>query len=389
MNCHRLMAPLSIVLASLITSSALAYPVDPAKVPVALPADPLAGRDFTLAYDSDNPRIIYYAPKAGRTATMNGMPLVGFAVLPNGEGYLNAQFEFGVFGTDRVRLLSAIRGAGKTAVIFPFRRTKVIPLTPGIDPETGEEICEEIEDLATGEVYEECSGTLYKQLLFSSKGPSLGEFIAVTAVLKPLGAAVYQTFLRSGNALQLVLDAEYNAAGTAFEATVRVSYDKLLETFRSHESWNGLIAHSEVERIFQREMLCPGRRPEQCGVWVEYRDLRTGQVLTSATFDPDSTADQRALVQAADRLALQLREQMLTPISSSLSPLDTSTPFLYKINTQFERQQRGMNASFTFRSPSNVVIKTTTFPVSLGCVVISDEGDVSRLLTGDCAHYWL
>ena len=54
---------------------------------------------------------------------------------------------------------------------------------------------ERLDDPATGETYEECSGTMYKQLLFSQKGPSLGEHVAVTAVLKPMGAAVYKQFL--------------------------------------------------------------------------------------------------------------------------------------------------------------------------------------------------
>ena len=92
---------LGVVAGSLLSSSALAYPVDPAKQAVNLAQFPDAARDFTLAYDTANKNIVYYAPKGGRTAALNGMPLVGFAILPNGEGYLNAQLEFGGFACDR------------------------------------------------------------------------------------------------------------------------------------------------------------------------------------------------------------------------------------------------------------------------------------------------
>lgn len=377
------------VAASLAASSALAYPIDPAKVPVDLPQDPTAARDFILARDTNNANIVYYAPKTGRTASLNGMPLVGYAVLPTGEGYLNAQLEFGVFGADRQRLLGAIRAAGKTPVVFPYRRTKIVPLTPGIDPETGEEICEEVEDPATGEVMEECSGRLYKQLVFSSKGPSLGEYLAVTAILKPLGAVVFSQLMRQGNALQLNLEGEYFAAGTAFEAIVRVSYDKLFENFRTYASFHGFLCTDiQVETFFQNETTCAGRAPEECGVWIEFKDLTTGQVTNTATIDPDNAEQQTKVLQAAERLADRLRDEMLAPISAALGPLDRSRPYGFKLDAKYERQKKGLNATFSFKSPQGVNVKETVVPVSFGCVLLSDDGDISRNLNGDCALYW-
>src|ERR1041384_6776242 len=174
---NHLIASFLIASSALVAHTASAFPVDPHKVPVDLQQDPTATQ-FTLAWDDLNQNVVYYAPKVGRVATLNGTPLVGFAVLPStGEGFLNAQIRFGVFGADRNALLGRIQGAGKTPVAWPFRRTKVIPLTPGIDPATGQELCEEFVDPVTGETGRDCSSQIFKQIVFSNTGPSLGENI--------------------------------------------------------------------------------------------------------------------------------------------------------------------------------------------------------------------
>ena len=383
-------AAIGLVASSLLGSpTALAYPVDPAKQAVNLPQAPDAARDFTLAYDTANKNIVYYAPKTGRTAALNGMPLVGFTVLPNGTGYLNAQLEFGVFGADRQKVIQAIQAAGKTPVIFPYRRTKIVPATPGIDPTTGQEICEETVDPSTGETVKECSGQIYKQLVFSTKGPSLGEFLGITAILKDTGAAVYGNLLRQGSAMQVNLEAEYYAAGTAFEATVTVKYDKLFENFRTYASFHGFLCTDiQVETFFEKETLCQGRRPEECGVWITFRDLVTGEQIETATIDPDNKEAQEKVLQAAERLADRLRDEMLAPIAAQLGPLDKSRPTGFKLDAKYERQQKGKNATFSFKSPNGVNVKETVLPIALGCVKLSPEGDISRNLNGDCAGYW-
>lgn len=369
---------------------AFAYPVDPAKVGVELPPEQASlVADFVLAYDSENPAIIYYAPKLGRTATLNGMPLIGFTTLPNGEGMLNAQLQYGVFGADSTRLLGAIRAAGKSPVLFPFRRTKIVPLTPGIDPATGKEICTTEEDLATGQMVTECSGTMYKELLFATKGPSLGENIAVTASLKPMGAAVYKAFLKQGNALQLNLEAEYYAAGTAFSATVKVSYEKLYTSLHTYASVKaGRWVDAQVEQFFRSETLCAGRRPEDCGVWIEFKDLTTGKTCNTATLDPDNLEQQKAVLQAAERLRQSLQDKIFTPIAPVLGPVDKSRSTIFKLDAKFEQQVQKMNATFTFTSPRGVNVGTTTLPASIGCTLIADDGAVSRFNGGDCPLYW-
>jgi hypothetical protein len=314
----------------------------------------------------------------------------GFSTsLSHNEGFFNAQLQFGVFGADRQPLLAAIAAAGKSAVIFPYRRTKVIPLVPGIDPETGQEFCEIIDDPSTGETYEECSGTIYKELLFSQKGPSLGENIAITGSLNPMGTAIYRTLLGQGNALQVLLEAEYYAAGVAFEAVVTVSYDKLFENFRTYSSFHGFLCTDiQVETFFKNETTCVDRDPSECGVFITYRNLITGQTVGTGEIDPDDEETQRNVVQAAERLALRLRDEMLTPVSQALGPLDKSRPVGFKLDAKYERQKKGLNATFTFRSPNSVNVKTTTLPVSMGCVEMDDNGRINRILNGDCALYW-
>jgi hypothetical protein len=393
MDSKRTIATVALALLGVASARhAFAYPLDPAKVPVNIGQDPSSSKVFVLAYDTDNHNIVYYAPKTGRTASLNGMPLISYAnfIAPDGlKGYLNAQMEFGVFGAEKDKLFAAIRRAGKTPVPFPYHRTTIIPLTPGIDPATGRPICVQEEDPATGEMVEECDPTLFDQLVYSTNGPSLGENLAVTALLNSMGAAVFGTLLRGGNAFQMNVNAEYYAAGSAFTATVRVDYDRMFESFHAVAGFNGFFTSAQAEGIWRREGLCLGRSPDQCGIFVTYRDASTGQVISTPTIDPDNAVQQNMVFQAIQRLVDRLQQDMLTPISTALKPLDTSQPaFGFKVNAQYEHLQRGVKATFNFASPRGVNVATTVFPVALGCVLIDQVGNVSRNLAGDCAGYW-
>lgn len=380
---------LAMALATLLAARvADAYPVSPSKAPVTVIQDPQLLSTFTLAYDSANPNIIYYAPKGGRTATMNGMPLIGYALLPTGEGILNAQMEYGVFGSDKQRLFAAIRAAGKVPVPWPFRKTKVIPMTPGINPETGREFCERYEDPATGETVEECSGSLYREVVYSQKGPALGEYMGITALLSRNGALVFETLLRQGSALQMNVEAEYLEAGTAFVASVTVNYDKLFRNFHVSAGARGFLWEAELESFWRQEGLCVGRNPSECGIYVMYQD-QFGNVVTTPTIDPDNADQQNQVFQAVERFAETVKEQMLAPLTPQLEPTRTEGPAIgYKLSTRFESQYRSINYTVTFRSPNGVNVRRTTFPVSIGCIRLTAERDVVRNTSGDCGLYW-
>lgn len=380
---------LAIALAgSLSAGVASAYPISPTKVPVNVIQDPQLLSTFTLAYDHANPSIVYYAPKGGRTATMNGMPLIGYAVLSNGEGILNAQMEYGVFGADRTRLFNAIRAAGKTPVQWPFRKTKIVPLTPGVDPETGQQICETYQDPVTGEWVEECSPSLYREIEYSQSGPTLGENMAMSALLTRTGSLAFETLLRQGAALIINADAEYLEAGTAFTATVTVKYQKLFQNFHAYAGAKGFLWKAELETFWRREGLCVGRPPTDCGIFVEYRD-QFGNVITTPTIDPNNAAQQNAVLQSIDRFVQSVSDQMLTPLTQQLSPVTTGTPsYGFRLNSKFESQHQSVNFTRTFTSPNGVNAATTTFPASIGCVRITPERDIIRHTGGDCALYW-
>jgi hypothetical protein len=312
-------------------------------------------------------------------------------MLPNGEAFLNMQLEFGVFGAEKEALFGAIRAAGKTPVQFPFRRTTLVPLTPGLNPENGKPFCVEVEDPSTGQMVKECDPTLFEELEYSRQGPSLGENIAFTALLNKKGGIIMETLLAQGAAFQANVEAEYYAAGTAFEATVRVSYDKLFENFHAYAAFHdGFCTDIQMEAFWKNEGLCLDRRPEDCGVTVTFTDLSTGKVTTTATIDPDNAEEQQKIFQAVQRLVDDLQKDMLTPMSKALNPLDTSKPDRgFKLNAQYERQKKGMNATFTFKSPRGVNVEKTVFPVALGCVVLDKKnGSINRSLVSDCATYW-
>ncbi len=376
--------------ASILASApANAYPVDPAKVPVNVGQSPAADHNFTLAYDSADPSIVYYAPKGGRVAIMNGLPLVGFATLASGEGFLNAQFEFGVFGPEKQALFDSIQTAGYHPVPFPYTKTAIVPVTPGIDPETGKRFCETITDPATGEVSEECDDSLYSAVMYSRKGPALGEYVALSASLTKFGAAVMGQMLRGGNALQINMDAEYYKAGTAFTAVVTVNYSKLFEQFHAYAAYHdGICTDIQLEAFWKNEGLCFDKPASECAVTIDFTDAR-GMKINNVTIDPDNADQQKELLQAIDRLRDKLQAEMLTPLGPQLGPLDTSKPsFGFKLNASYERQNVQKHAQFTFKSPNGVNVGRTTIPAGIACVLISPQGDVSRNTGGDCGSYW-
>jgi hypothetical protein len=379
----------SLASATTATNTAFAYPVDPAKVPVAVGQSAQADHDFTLAYDSADLSVVYYAPKGGRVALMNGLPLVGFATIATGEGFLNAQLEFGVFGTEKQQLFDAIQSHGYRPVPLPYTKTAIVPVTPGFDPETNSPICEDVTDEATGEVTQECDPTLFTAVVYSKKGPSLGEFVAVSATLNKFGSAIYSQMLRGGNALQINLEADYYKAGTAFTAVVTVNYSKLFEQFHAYAAFHGGICTDiQIETFWKNAGLCFDRPASECAVSVEYTDAR-GNHINNVTIDPDQAQQQTDLLQAIERLRDTLQKDMLTELGPELGPLDTSKPaYGFKLNASYEKQNIQKHATFTFKSPNGVNVGHTVIPSGIACVSVAQDGTVSRNLAGDCASYW-
>jgi hypothetical protein len=382
----------SFAVAALITSiapaTALAYPVDPAKVPVAIGQDAAADHDFVLAYDSEDTSVVYYAPKSGRLALQNGLPMLGYAKAASGQAILNAQIEFGVFGTEKEALMNAITKAGFVARPLPYTRTAITPVTPGIDPDTGRRICAKVTDPSTGQTREDCDVSLYEQVSYSRSGPTLGENVAVSAALSTFGAAVYEQMLKGGNAIQLDMDAEYYKAGTAFTATVTVNWSKFFEQFHAFAGVGGFLFSAQLETFWKNEGLCYGKPASECAVTVEYTDAR-GRKIDNVTVDPEDKDAQQQLLQAIDRLRDQLNAEMLVPLGPNTGPLDTSAPtFGFKLNASYERDNVEKHATFQFKSPNGVNVGHTTVPAGIACVNLAADGAVGRSTEGDCANYW-
>ncbi|MBP9707767.1 MAG: hypothetical protein KBD78_08985 [Oligoflexales bacterium] len=368
-----------------ISSSVFAYPVDPNKVPVE-DVDLQDVGDFTLAYDSIDKSIVYYAPMGGRVAVMNGQPLLGFVAGPH-FGYLNAQLEFGVFGNVRDKLFAAIKAAGYIARPFPYIKTIVKPITP-LDPATGKPICDRYTDIATGLPMEDCSKQMFSKLSFSTKGPSLNEYVPVTLILNEWGSLVYKTFLKSGNALQMALDTVYYSAGTGFKAVVEVNFEKLFENFHAYAAYHdGVCTDIEIETFWRKEGLCVDKSPDECSIKVDYWDDR-GNKLDNVTIDPDSKNAEKVL-QAIERLKDQLQDEMLIPLEQKLSPADTKKPsFGFKLSAKYEKQNVQKHAKYEFSSPIGVNVSDSTISAAIACIKVADSGNVSRDFEGDCKYYW-
>jgi hypothetical protein len=368
-------------------TQASAWVVDPQKVAVNIGQDPKADHDFVLAFDSNDKSIVYYAPKGGRVALMNGQPLVGFALLPDGSAVLNAQLEFGVFGAEKEALFKRIQEAGYTPVPFPFKGMKVKPLTPGIG-EDGKQVCVEIKNEATGEMEKDCDPTVFSEVDYSRTGPTLGENVAITAMLNKSGGVIYKQFLRSGNALQLNLEAEYYKAGDAFTATVTVNYDKLFEQFHAYAAYHdGICTDVQMETFWKNAGLCVNKPASECAVLMSITDAR-GQQINNVTLDPEDE-NQKLVWQLAERTQQKLQDEMMTPLGAQLGQVDTTKPaYGFKLDAKYEKQQEHKHATFQFKSPRGVNIGTTVIPTGIACVIVSDTGDVSRNVNGDCKNYW-
>lgn len=363
-----------------------AFPVDPAKVPVSGVDLSRLRTSYTLAYDSSNRSVIYYAPKTGRIATFNGMPMIGFARTPDGKGYLNAQFEFEIASEDRQGLLGAIRAAGFTPVPMPFNKTTIKPIFPGYDPETGAKVCPETTDLSTGTTSKVCDQSLYDQLTYVRSGPTLGENIAVAAQLSIGGAASIGNLLRGGNAFQVALEAEYYTAGDAFTAVVEVNYKRLYEAFSASAKASGWITSAEAEATWRREGLCVGRPAEECSVRVHLTDGR-GRQIDNITLDPDHE-DAKLVWQAVERLKQKLEDEMLVPITPVYGQAHARDGLGYHIAANYQHLTREVHARFEFKSPRGVNTKKTTIVATAACISIDANGVVNKETNGACQSYW-
>jgi hypothetical protein len=395
----------------LVCSLAQALPLDPSKTPVDIIQDNSVNRDYVLAYDDVNPNIIYYAPTNGRVASAGDKPLVGFSVSPaTGKGYMNVQFEFGVFGASRERLFDTIKDAGKTPVQWPFRRTSVLPMLTDYDMETDEfEFCSEEEDLATGEMIEVCD-SLYEVVKYSQDGPSLGENLLVTARLTEDGAILGEEILLNGGDFAFKLLGESYVGGRAFEAEVTVNYDKLFYNFQQVASrgilWGGRKAHNA---FIEKEVLCPGRPRSECSVSVVYKDLNTGIIIDTVTIDDmncflewdedlqmkvtrcDESEAQAELFQAVERLVDDLESEMLSSIAVDVpTPAQPGRPlFGSRINRQFFLLWQGKHYTYTFRSPRGINVLSTEIPAVVMCVRRSEEtGIINKEMRESCGSYW-
>ncbi|MGK5082640.1 hypothetical protein WDW37_04980 [Bdellovibrionota bacterium FG-1] len=371
---------------SAITQQASAFPVDPAKVPVTGVDLSRLRTGYTLAYDSNDKSVVYYSPKSGRLASFNGLPSIGFARVPNGKGYLQAQFEFEISPEDRGNLLEAIRAGGYTPVPFPYNKTTVKPLIQGYDPESGQRTCQEVTDLSTGLTSKVCDQSIYDILTYVRNGPTLGENIAVSAQLSPDGADMFGNLLRGGNAFQVALEAEYYTAGDAFTAEVEVNYSRLFQEFSVAASAKGWFTSAEAEGIWRREGLCYGKPADQCAVRVHLTDGR-GRAIDNLSIDKDNPAAD-LVWQAVERLKQKLEDDMLTPITPVYGQAKTSDGLGFHVSAKYQNLRREMHGVFQFKSPRAVNVKKTTIVATAACISVSPTGVITKETAGACQNYW-
>jgi hypothetical protein len=366
---------------------AYALPVDPAQQPVTIFQE---GTDYTLAYDDTNRSVIYYAPKYGRVASVGEKPLLGYVELPNFEAYLNAQFEYGVFGASKERIVQAIQNAGYTPVAFPYRRAKLVPQMIDFEENTGT-FCSQEMDPATGEMITACSD-IYESIKYSKNGPTLGENLFVVAHFSVLGAAMMEGILRDGGDFVVRIDAEYYKSGRMFEAKVRVDFSRLYQNYQ-RVSTGGLLWGKSRREFIENETLClhkpPGRKDE-CGVFIEYTDLVTGKKVSTPTIDPENQEQHAQVIQAAERLYKQLWDELFAGVSEPVAWLGAPPQPLFgsRVRRSSFVKYQEIVKEYTFRSPQSINVGTTEMPAVVQCLRRNENGLIERDMRYPCDTYW-
>lgn len=385
---QRLLPTMVAALATAAASTAAhALPVDPAQQPVRIAQD---NTNFTLAYDDTDRRIIYYAPKFGRVASAGEKPLLGYVALPNGEAYLNVQYEYGVFGASKERIVKAIRDAGYTPVAFPYRRAKIVPQMIDYHENT-KSFCSQEDDPATGGKITVCS-EVYESIKYSRNGPTLGENLYLVAHFSPLGAAMLDGILQEGGDFVVRIDAEYYKSGRMFEAKVKVDFSRLYQNYQE-VARGGILWGKDRRKFIERETLCthkPANRKHECGVSIEYTDLVTGKHISTPTIDANNQEQQKQVIQAAERLYDQIWDELYMGVSEPAPWLGRPSRPLFGSRVRrssFTKYQRVVK-EYPFRSPQSINVGTTEIPATVHCLRRNAEGLIERDMRYPCNTYW-
>ena len=346
--------------------------------------------EYTLAYDDTNHSVIYYAPKDGRVALSGEKPLVGYTLLGNGEAYLNVQYQYGVFGAGKQRIIDAIKKAGYTPVAFPFRGAKIVPQLIDYD-ETTQKFCSEVSDPSTGGTITLCSD-VYKAIKYSQKGPTLGENLFMVAHLTPLGAATVDSILQDGGDFLVRIDAEYYKSGRMFEAKVRVDFSRLYQNYQEVSS-GGILWGQNRRLFFESEVLCshkPPDRKNECGVFIEYTDLVTGKRVSTPTLDPNNLEEQKMVKQAAERLYQQLNDELFSAVSQPAPWLGAPPRPLFgsRVRQQSYTSYQSIVREYVFTSPQSINVGTTELPAVITCIHRNAAGLIERDMNYPCNTYW-
>lgn len=379
-------AVLAVVFVSL---SAPAIPIDPnfQAVDIEVPNEVVG---YTLAYDSFNKKIVYVQPKQGVVATMSGQPLVGLAkYVKNGvtRAFFNVSFEFDLPKRDRELLFDAIRTAGYQPRPFPFEKTKLIPQLPGWNLEEGKKVCTEMTDEFTGKTQTFCD-SLVDRVKYSQDGPTLGENIGVSVILSPEGTAVIESLLKSGNAFQVELKAQYIKASPAYSARIEVNYEKLSESFAAFAAYHdGRCIDIEMSAFWQNEVMCTKANPDDCSVQVTYTD-QLGNSINNIYLSPDEADDEdlRKFYDSVEGLRSRFEEEMLTKVTPASVSKEKNAYFT--LRADYKRVSQDIHFVINRKSLGKSSRSETTVLATVLCTEVDGDGYVSKGMGGNCREFW-
>lgn len=389
---------------------AMATPMDPAVVGVPFTV-PTELRGYTLLLDKDEPDKVYIAPREGRLGEVNGMPQIGFAKTERDGvtyGIVNATFDFSVDADAYNALLKHIAKQPPYKESWKIQSVPFAQTTPNVAIAGFEEgdLCMEVIDVITGNKVKQCHSLVHRKLV-SKNGPTLGEKIAISMVLTPLGADLLGKLSRTGAGLAVKLDAVYWAAHPAYTAKIDVDYKKVYESYEWFMGYHdGVCVEVAISEFFERESLCgengKNANGRDCSVRITYIDNRGQEVRNLFAYipGPDAPEEHKRFYKenkskieifhsAVEGLQKKFEQEMLTPIQGKKASVskDISQGFVLRAN----RTKSEIEKHFTIerKTIGGVIAKQTEIPAASMCIILDgDVGSVKKNHEDECAGYW-
>lgn len=363
--------------------------------------------DFAIFEDASDKNYYYVAPNFGSLVRNNGMPAMSYAEATRDNqkfAILNTVFQFGVNEKRFADLKTAVRAQNPAAKFGPLPMSQTTPqvVVGGV----GSETCFEAEDFITGEKIKQCIGLTHK-VQMAQKGPTLGEHLATSMVLTPVGAEIFPKLLAGGSGVQVNLEYSYRAALPAIKATIEADYKKLYESYAAYAGYHdGICTDIAVSDFFEKTVACAANGTnalgDACSIKVTYTDSQGNQVNNIFDIVPSGDDDDttkawykqhsgrvQALWSAIDGLRKDFETKFLEPVNGRRAEVDKTPTRGFALRVDRSRTEAMGSYRFERDMLGSIGTKRSVVPAYTTCIKVDGStGEVDLSNLGRCTEYY-